>query len=95
MFVLHIELKVKPGLQQALENTYLEIFQPAVSSQKGFHSVYLLRPTEDAADGYRLSLAFDHQTSQQEWVATDVHQQVWPQIANQCAEFSVRFYHTV
>lgn len=95
MFVLHIELEVKPGLHQALEKTYLEIFQPAVSKQKGFHAASLLRPTEDAAGGYRLSLAFDRQTSQQEWVATDIHQQVWPQIASQCAEFSVKFYNTV
>jgi hypothetical protein len=32
MFVLHIELKVKPGLQQSLEKTFLERFRPAISA---------------------------------------------------------------
>jgi heme-degrading monooxygenase HmoA len=95
MFVLHVELKVKPGLQQPLEKTYREIFLPAISSQKGFQSAHLLRPVEGGADDYRLTLAFDHQASQQQWVATDIHQQVWPQIESQCVEFSARGHNTV
>ena len=39
---------------------------------------------------YRLSLAFDRQQSQQKWVATDLHQEVWPAIADQCVEFPFR-----
>ena len=94
MFVLHIELKVKPGLQQSLEKTYLEKFRPAISAQEGFNAVQLLHSKEDDAI-YRLSLAFDQQASQQKWVATDLHQEVWPAIADQCAEFSVQGYSTV
>ncbi len=95
MFVLHVELKVKPGLQQALEKTYREVFLPAISRQPGFQAAHLLRPVEDGASGYRLSLAFKQQSLQQQWVATDVHQQVWPQIESQCAEFSASGYETV
>jgi heme-degrading monooxygenase HmoA len=75
MFVLHIELKVKPGLQQALENPYLERFHPAISALEGFNAVQLLHSNDDDAN-YRLSLAFDLQASQQKWVATDLHQEV-------------------
>jgi heme-degrading monooxygenase HmoA len=94
MFVLHIELKVKPGLQQSLEETYLERFRPAISAQEGFNAAQLLHSNNDAVN-YRLCLTFDRQASQQTWVATDLHQEVWPAIADQCAEFSVQGYSTV
>jgi len=94
MFVLHVELKLKPGMQQALEKTYREVFIPAISPQPGFQSANLLRPVEDGAD-YRLTLAFDDQSQQQAWVATDVHQQVWPQVESQCEGFSAVGYNTV
>jgi heme-degrading monooxygenase HmoA len=94
MFVLHIELKVKPGLQQSLEKTYLEKFRPAISAQEGFNAVQLLHLQDDDAN-YRLCLTFDQQAAQQKWVATDLHQEVWPAIADQCAEFSVQGYSTV
>ena len=94
MFVLHIELKVKPGLQKALEKTFLERFRPAISVQEGFNAAQLLR-SNDNDTNYRLSLAFDRQASQQKWVATELHQEVWPAISDQCAEFSVQGYTAV
>ncbi|MCU1248321.1 MAG: antibiotic biosynthesis monooxygenase [Edaphobacter sp.] len=94
MLVLHIELRVKPGLEQVLEKMYLERFQPAISAQEGFNAVQLLHSNDHDAN-YRLCLTFDQQASQQKWVATDLHQEVWPAIADQCAEFSVQGYSTV
>jgi heme-degrading monooxygenase HmoA len=91
MFVLHIELVAKPGQQQSLEETFLDTFQPAISAQDGFNSAQLLRSNENDAN-YRLCLAFDRQASQQKWVATDLHQEVWPAISNQCTEFAVQGY---
>jgi len=67
IFVLHIELKVKQGLQQSLEKTYLEKFRPAISAQEGFKAVQLLHSKEDDAN-YRLCLTFDQQASQQQWI---------------------------
>jgi heme-degrading monooxygenase HmoA len=94
MFVLHIELKVKPGMKQTLERTYLERFRPAISAQEGFKEVQLLQPN-DKDESYRLTIAFDRQALQQKWVATDLHQEVWPAVADQCSEFSVQAYNTV
>jgi heme-degrading monooxygenase HmoA len=94
MFVLHIELKTKPGLQQSLEKIYLDKFYPAISVQEGFNAAQLLR-SNDHDTNYRLCLAFDRQASQQKWVATDLHQEVWPAIADQCADFSVLRFSTV
>jgi heme-degrading monooxygenase HmoA len=94
MFVLHIELKVKPGQPQALEKTYAASFCPAISAQEGFQAVQLLRSNGDDTD-YRLCLTFDRQVSQQKWVATDLHQQVWSLVENLCAKYSVKGYSTV
>jgi heme-degrading monooxygenase HmoA len=94
MFVLHVEMKVASGSRQQLEKTYIETFRPAISRQEGFRNVELLRPNGEGED-YRLSIAFDQQQLQQKWVASDLHQQVWPQIESQCAQCSVKYYTSV
>ena len=38
MFVLFVDIKLKPGSQQALEKTYTEIFRPAITRQEGFRA---------------------------------------------------------
>jgi heme-degrading monooxygenase HmoA len=94
MFVLHVELKVKPGSQRNLEDVFVGTFSPAISQQPGFQGVKLLRPIEDGSE-YRLSIAFDDRASQQQWVATDLHQAVWPQVETHCLEYSVRNYSSI
>ena len=89
MFVLHVDMAIKPDSREVLKKIYLEIFKPALSAQEGFDSVSLLFPVEKD-DEYRLSIAFDQQASQQKWVATDLHQQVWPQMEEQFVRYSVK-----
>jgi heme-degrading monooxygenase HmoA len=95
MFVLHVELKVKPGSQKAVEDAYAATFSPAIAQQEGFRDVNLLRPAENGGDEYRLSIAFADRASQQHWVATDLHDRVWPQIESQCSAYSVKNYYSV
>ncbi len=94
MFVLHIDMKPKPSSEQALEGIYLDHFRPTVSRQPGFVDVHLLRPEKGGSD-YRLCLSFDNQASQQQWVETDVHQKLWPQLEGQCVGYSVKYYKPV
>jgi heme-degrading monooxygenase HmoA len=94
MFVLHVDLALKPGAQLDMEAVYREVFYLAISAQAGFHSADLLRPN-DGGLSYRLTIAFADHQSQQRWVATDLHQEVWPQIESQCSEFSVNYYTKV
>ena len=68
MFVLFVDMKLKPGAQAALEKTYTEIFRPAISQQEGFRGVELLRPNQ-AGDQWRLSIAFESHDLQKKWVA--------------------------
>jgi heme-degrading monooxygenase HmoA len=94
MFVLHVELQVKPGAEQDLEKTYNETFRPAISQQEGFRSVALLRPLEGAKN-YVLTIQFDDRGRQQKWVATDLHQQVWSQMESLCEGYTVQSYAPV
>jgi heme-degrading monooxygenase HmoA len=94
MFVLHVELQVKPGAEKKLETTYNEAFLPAISQQEGFRSVALLRPLDEAKN-YVLTIQFDDRSLQQKWVATDLHQQVWSRIESLCAGYAVQGYDTV
>lgn len=94
MFVLHVDLQVKEGFEGNLESTYLKTFRPAVTRQEGFSAAALLRPVEGKGN-YLLSLEFEAQALQQKWVASDLHQQVWPQMEANCAAYSVRAYNTV
>jgi heme-degrading monooxygenase HmoA len=93
MFVLHIELKPKHGSHANLERTFLERFYPAISAQGGFVDAQLLR-SDDTDTSYRLCLSFDRQASQQKWVVTDLHQEVWPLIESLCESYSVAGYTT-
>jgi heme-degrading monooxygenase HmoA len=93
MFVLNVEMQIKPGSEQALEKTFVEVFRPAISRQEGFGGVELLRPTEKG--DYRLRIAFDQRPLQQKWVASDLHQQVWPQMEGHCASYAVKYYISV
>ncbi|HET6217307.1 MAG TPA: antibiotic biosynthesis monooxygenase [Acidobacteriaceae bacterium] len=94
MFVLFVDMKLKPGAQAALEKTYTEVFRPAISRQEGFRGVELLRPNQ-AGDQWRLSLAFESHELQKKWVGMDLHQEVWPQMESHFADYSVNDYTAV
>ena len=94
MFVLFVDMKLKPGAEPDLEKTYTEAFRPAISQQEGFRGVELLRPIRAGGD-WRLSFAFESRDLQKKWVALDLHQVVWPQMQSYFADFSVNDYTSV
>jgi heme-degrading monooxygenase HmoA len=93
MFVLHVTLTPKSGEGQGLEKDFLGAFKSAITAQPGFKAVNLLRP-DDGGD-YLLSIAFENQALQQTWVATDLHQEVWPTIEKHLAGYTVRTFSAV
>jgi heme-degrading monooxygenase HmoA len=94
MFVLFVDMRVKPGAEQALEATYSGPFREAITRQDGFRSVELLRPNKDGGE-YRLCISFATRAQQKTWVATDLHQQVWPQMEAHSASHSIADYTAV
>lgn len=78
MFVLHVGIRMKAGQGAAAQQVFNGPFSAAIRAQKGFRAVSLLRP--DDGGEWILSIAFENQASQQAWVATDLHNQVWTQM---------------
>jgi len=94
MVALHVDLQLKPGAGPELEKTFREAFRPAISAQPGFSRVALLRSTSEA-DRYRLVIEFQSEELRLNWVATDVHQQVWPTVEAHCASFAGKNFTVV
>jgi heme-degrading monooxygenase HmoA len=95
MFILHVDLFVKPKMNEVLERIYGSVFGPAISQQPGFSETRLLRPIAAEGNTYRLVIAFVNEKSQKEWVATDLHQEVWPQIEALLDRYSVHPFEAV
>ncbi|MBO0707257.1 MAG: antibiotic biosynthesis monooxygenase [Candidatus Dormibacteraeota bacterium] len=91
--VLHVELEVKEGAVDALLETYRSTFRPAITRQEGFRAVRLLRPLN--APGYRLVIEFAEEAQRLRWVASDLHQQVWPQVESHCSGYTPNLFSEV
>jgi heme-degrading monooxygenase HmoA len=78
MFVLHVVMQVKPGQLPAFEELFRCPFRAAISAQPGFKDVQLLKPQQDGDP--ILAIRFETQALQQQWVATDLHGRLWPQM---------------
>ncbi len=94
MFVVFVDMQVKPESRAALESTFSGPFRTAISKQPGFATVALLRQNKDGGE-YRLTIVFESQKLQQIWVATDLHQEVWPHMEAHLDHYAVSDYTTV
>jgi heme-degrading monooxygenase HmoA len=95
MFILYVDLFVKPNMNEALERAYGSVFLPAISQQSGFSQTRLLRPIAGEGNTYCLVIAFVNEKSQKAWVATDLHQEVWPQVEALIDRYSVHSFEAV
>jgi heme-degrading monooxygenase HmoA len=94
MVVLHVDLQSKLAAGSALEQTFREAFSPAIRAQLGFVETALLH-SDSEPDSYRLVIAFESEVLRQRWVATNLHQQVWPMMEAHCAGCSVKIFSVV
>ena len=93
MFVLHVLIEMKAGHEEAAEKVFSGPFHAAITAQEGFRHVMLLRPEEGR--NYILSIAFESQTLQQKWVATDLHTTVWSQMEAHFDGYSLQSFTSV
>jgi len=93
MFVLHVRIKMKAGQAAAAEKVYAGPFKAAITAQPGFRDVQFLRP--DADGDYVLSIAFENQSLQQQWVKTDIHGEVWSQMEQNFEGYTVNTFDAI
>jgi len=85
---LHVDLSVDPAKEREMLKNFETIFRPAASKQPGYIDVKMLKLRSTlmgkapAGVNYRFVLTFQSEELRQKWVASDVHQTVWPRIEN-------------
>lgn len=95
MFIVHVDILVKQKMARALEPMFKDVFTPAISIQPGFSQTKLLRAKSGESLSYRLVIVFETQELQKQWVATELHQQVWTKMEAMFAQYSVDDFETV
>jgi hypothetical protein len=85
---LRVDLSVDPVRKAEMLKNFETIFPPAASKQPGYIDVKMLKlrltltGKAPAGVNYRFALTFQSEESRQKWIASDVHQKVWPAIEN-------------
>src|ERR1035437_61801 len=85
---LHVDLTVDPAKEKVMLKNFETIFRPAASKQPGYIDVKMLKLRSTlmgkapAGVNYRFALTFQSEELRQKWIASDVHQKVWPTIEN-------------
>jgi heme-degrading monooxygenase HmoA len=88
---LHVDLTVDPAKEKEMLKNFSTVFHPAASKQPGYIDVKMLKlrttlmGTAPAGVNYRFVLTYQSEELRQKWVASDVHQKVWPTIENTLA----------
>lgn len=86
--LLHVDLSVDPAKEKEMLKNFETIFRPAASKQPGYIDVKMLKlrttllGKAPAGVNYRFALTYQSEELRQKWVASDVHQKVWPTIEN-------------
>ncbi|MBS1822663.1 MAG: antibiotic biosynthesis monooxygenase [Acidobacteria bacterium] len=94
MFIVHVDLTVNPKSLASIKSIFKETFVDAISAQPGFVAVDLLQSCDDDSSCL-LAIAFQDRDLQQKWVATELHQRLWPQIEACCTGHKVRTFHSI
>ena len=83
---LHVDLTVAPAKEKEMLQHFHNVFKPAASKMKGYINVDILKlrsalaGSAPASVNYRFVLLYESEELRQKWIATDVHQKVWPPI---------------
>jgi len=86
--LLHADLTVDAAREKEMLKNFETIFRPAASKQPGYIDVKMLKLRKTlmgkapAGVNYRFALTFQSEELRQKWVASEVHQKVWPTIEN-------------
>ncbi len=81
---LNVDLSVDPAKEQEMLRLFETRFRPAAAKQPGFIDLKLLKLRSalmgkaPAGINYRFSLSFESEELRQKWIATDIHNELWP-----------------
>jgi len=83
---LHVDLAVEAAREKEFVRNFHTNFQPAAAQQTGYIDVRIIKLRSALAGpapgdaNYRFVLTFQSEELRQKWVASAVHQRVWPEL---------------
>jgi len=89
--VLYCDLAVDPAREQEMLDHFHQTFKPAAEKFKdGYMDVKILKlrtvlqggPLANGDFNYRFQLTYQSEEQRQAWIASEIHNQVWPLIEN-------------
>lgn len=102
MISFELHFQVDPQRQAEFERAYAELFAPAISKQKGFQSLKLLRlygpeaiaqieasPTEYQ---YQINFTFESEAARRVWATSADHDVAWPKLSGIATKYFWRGY---
>ena len=102
MILFELHFQVEPQKQAEFERAYADVFAPAISKQKGFQSLKLLRlygadataqieasPTEYQ---YQINFTFESEAARRVWATSADHDVAWPKLSGIAKKFFWRGY---
>jgi heme-degrading monooxygenase HmoA len=105
MILFELHFQVEPQRCAEFESAYAEVFAPAISRQKGFQSLKLLRlypspvvaeigasPTEH---NYQINFTFESEAARRVWATSADHDVAWPKLSALTTKFFWRGYDLV
>jgi hypothetical protein len=100
---LHVDLSVDPAKEKEMLENFETVFRPAASKQPGYIDVKMLKLRSavmgkaPAGCNYRFVLTYQSEELRQKWIASDIHQKVWPTIENTLTtkNYTVLLFDTV
>jgi heme-degrading monooxygenase HmoA len=84
MIVLHVQLRIRPGVGTGLEDCFRDDFVPAIRVQPGFQNAQLLRPYR-ANGEYVIAITFDSEELRRAWAGSPEHQAAWSKVEALCS----------
>jgi hypothetical protein len=91
--VLYCDLAIDPAREQEMLHHFHHDFKPAAEKFEGYVDLKMLKlrkviqgaPLPPANVNYRFQLTYKSEEHRQRWIASEVHQKMWPLIENTVA----------
>lgn len=102
MILFELHFQVDPSKRGEFEQTYAQIFAPAISRQQGFKTLKLLRLYSPAAIAeieaspteydYQINFTFESEAARRVWATSEDHDVAWPKLSAIAQKFFWRGY---
>src|SRR5882672_8239658 len=102
MILFELHFQVDEQKRDEFEKAYAQIFAPAISKQRGFQSLKLLRLYSPAAIAeieassteydYQINFTFESEAARRVWATSADHDVAWPKLSGITKKFFWRGY---